>query len=250
MLLRGIGTDAGRGATAVVNAEEDNGFRNAVEFLWLVRCFLHYRHQRDDNSLDWQAQDMAAAAGIGMGTAGDAPPTTDAAYWMRFYFRHARRVERRVMQMMGDSPTDKPRLKLSVLRRERRSEPSQQGFSIERGRIVLDALVTGGSDPAQDPEVVLDVFESMARTGCTLGEEAEQRLLHALPVLSAHLEEGPALWQHLQRILTGRHAGDALRTMHVLGRAGASDPGVSRDRCFGGSAMRITATPSMSTPLC
>ncbi|MEO6910668.1 MAG: HD domain-containing protein, partial [Edaphobacter sp.] len=44
-----------------------------------------------------------------------------------------------------------------------------------------------------------------------------QRLLHALPVLSAHLEEGPALWQHLQRILTGPHAGDALRTMHVLG---------------------------------
>src|SRR6185312_10606197 len=39
----------------------------------------------------------------------------------------------------------------------------------------------------------------------------------ALPVLSAHLEEGPALWQHLQRILTGPHAGDTLRTMHVLG---------------------------------
>ncbi len=57
----------------------------------------------------------------------------------------------------------------------------------------------------------------MARTGCTLGEDAEQRLLHALPVLSAHLEEGPALWQHLQKILTGRHAGDALRAMHALG---------------------------------
>jgi [protein-PII] uridylyltransferase len=57
----------------------------------------------------------------------------------------------------------------------------------------------------------------MARTGCTLGEEAEQRLALALPTLSAHLEEGPSLWHHLQRILVGRHAGDTLRTMHVLG---------------------------------
>ncbi len=35
-------------------------FRKAVDFLWLVRCFLHYRHERDDNTLDWQAQDAAA----------------------------------------------------------------------------------------------------------------------------------------------------------------------------------------------
>ena len=43
-----------------LSAEEGNEFRKAVEFLWLVRCFLHYRHERDDNTLDWQAQDAAA----------------------------------------------------------------------------------------------------------------------------------------------------------------------------------------------
>lgn len=219
-LLRGIGSEANRVAAKNGDAEEDGEFRRAVEFLWLVRCFLHYRHERDDNSLDWQAQDVAAAAGIGMD--GEAPEHADAAYWMRFYFRHARRVERRVRQMMEEAPLDKPRLKLLGLRRERRTEPLQQGFRVERGRVVLDALVDDGTgaavhDPAQDPDIVLDLFEFMARTGCTLGEEAEQRLLNALPVLSAHLEEGPALWQHLQRILTGRHAGNTLRTMHVLG---------------------------------
>ena len=35
--------------------------------------------------------------------------------------------------------------------------------------------------------------------------------------LSAHLEEGPALWHGLRTILTGRYAGDALRAMHALG---------------------------------
>jgi [protein-PII] uridylyltransferase len=218
-LLRGMGAETGGRVRGVGNAEEDGEFRKAVEFLWLVRCFLHYRHERDDNSLDWQAQDMAAAAGVGM--AGDAPQNADAAYWMRFYFRHARRIERRVTQMMDDAPLDKPRMKLFGLRRERRTEPLQKGFRTERGRVVLNTLIAdaGGPvhDPAQDPDIVLEVFETMARTGSTLGEEAELRLLHALPVLSAHLEEGPALWQRLQKILTGRHAGDVLRTMHVLG---------------------------------
>ncbi len=52
---------------------------------------------------------------------GGAPQNIDAAYWMRFYFRHARRVERRVSQMMEEAPLDKPRLKLLSLRRERRT---------------------------------------------------------------------------------------------------------------------------------
>ena len=50
----------------VVSAEESNEFRKAVEFLWLVRCFLHYRHERDDNTLDWQAQDAAAETMVGL----------------------------------------------------------------------------------------------------------------------------------------------------------------------------------------
>jgi [protein-PII] uridylyltransferase len=36
-------------------------------------------------------------------------------------------------------------------------------------------------------------------------------------VLSAHLEEGPALWHHLQGIMTQPCAGKALRAMHALG---------------------------------
>ncbi len=36
-------------------------------------------------------------------------------------------------------------------------------------------------------------------------------------MLSATLEDGPGLWQHLQAILTGAFAGRALRAMHALG---------------------------------
>jgi [protein-PII] uridylyltransferase len=196
-------------------AEDRDEFHKSVEFLWLVRCFVHYRHERDDNTLDWQAQDAAAEGMIGL--TGRRPENPDAAYWMRFYFRHARSVARRVMQMMEEVPERKEPLRLLRLRRRREPEVRLEGFRVERGMVVLDEAPAGRHDPAQDPDVVLQVFATMAKTGCMLGRDAEERLLQALPVLSAHLEEGPALWHRLQEILNERYAGAALRTMHALG---------------------------------
>jgi [protein-PII] uridylyltransferase len=217
--LRGVGAEKdGLVGVSANGTETANGneFRKAVAFLWLVRCFLHYRHERDDNTLDWQAQDAAAEAAVGL--VGRRPKKADAAYWMRVYFRHARSVERRVTQILEEAPAAKGSAKLLSLKRDRKAEAEQHGFRVERGRVVLDSAKAGGhGDPAQDPDVVLKVFEAMARTGCTLGGEAEERLSDALPVLSAHLEEGPALWHHLQGVLTGPYAGDTLRAMHALG---------------------------------
>ncbi len=211
--LQGLGSQEKTNGDAG-DAEGDE-FRQAVEFLRLVRCFLHYQHERDDNTLAWQAQDAAAEAEIGL--VGRRPKKVDAAYWMRSYFRHARSAARRVVRMMEESPVGKAPSKLLRLKRERKAEVQQQGFRVERGRIVLDAIAAGGEDPAKDPDVVLQVFTAMAQTACTLGREAEERLSQALPLLSAHLEEGPTLWRQLQGILTGRHAGMALRAMHALG---------------------------------
>jgi [protein-PII] uridylyltransferase len=203
------------GVSATVLAEDDHEFRKAVEFLWLVRCFLHYRHERDDNTLDWQAQDAAAETMAGL--IGRKPKKADAAYWMRVYFRHARSVERRVSQVMDEVPAGKAASKLLGLKRERKAEAQQQGFRVERGRVMLETVGEFGHEPAQDPDVVLQVFQAMGQTGCRLGRDAEERLSEGLPLLSAHLEEGPALWHHLGAILTGFYAGDALRSMHALG---------------------------------
>jgi len=200
------------GNTAVTSAADGDEFRKAVDFLWLVRCFLHYRHERDDNTLDWQAQDAAAEDAVGL--KGRRPKKADAAYWMRIYFRHARSVERRVTQMLDEVPAPS---KLLGLKRERKIEVVQHGFRLERGRLMLQAAAEFGHDPAEDPDVVLQVFAAMSKTGVTLGRDAEERLAEGLPLLSAQLEEGPALWHHLQGILTGIHAGDTLRSMHALG---------------------------------
>ena len=84
------------------------------------------------------------------------------------------------------------------------------------GRLALDGVTEAG-DPAVDPDAVLQLFAAMARTGCGLERGSEQRISQGLPLLSAHLEEGPSLWRHMQEILEGFFAGKALRMMHTLG---------------------------------
>ncbi len=199
-----------------------NDFAQAEKFLYAVRCFLHYRAGRDDNTLDWRAQDEAAARHIGK-TAHSSRPI-DAAFWMRLYFRHARSIDRRVAQALDEVPRGRPTLYEKL--RQRTGKLADSMFAIRRSRIVLNepgsAIQKRGApltlhDPAGDPEVVLRIFETMASMGCKLSRETEDRLEPALPMLSSHLEEGPALWNHLRTILTAPYAAASLRSMHALG---------------------------------
>ncbi len=179
-------------------------FKEARAFLLTVRVFLHLRHGRDDNTLDWQSQDEAAA----LLQPGVTSATQDAAYWMRLYFRQARVVERAVAQSIDEAaPTKSSRLFAAL-----RSAPQLQGYELNQNRITFN-------DPKapEDPDIALALFATMARTGATLARTAEAALEQAIPRLSANLEDGPKLWKQLEAILTEPHAGAALRTMHALG---------------------------------
>jgi [protein-PII] uridylyltransferase len=228
--MKALASAGGRGAAEASDmsglaAGEQEEFAEAVEFLFVVRCFLHYRYDRDDNTLDWQAQDAAAKQRIGLYRRQGAAdgPGVDAAYWMRLYFRHARSVERRLMQVLEVVPTKQRTGRWSLPGRSvfsktrRQPEPAAMGFRVEGGRAILNAAGGVDGDPAGDPQVVLQLFAAMARTGCVLDRGSEERMSNALPLLSNNLEEGPVLWRHLREILLGMHAGKALRAMHALG---------------------------------
>jgi [protein-PII] uridylyltransferase len=135
---------------------------------------------------------------------------------MRAYFRHARVVQRRLLREFEQAG-----LTLEPDRAPRRVKiDAQAGLRWTDGRLELEAAgssANGGIDPAHEPESVLAGFAAVARTGARLSRASEERIAAAIPLLSANLEEGPALWRSLSAVLTGERAGTALRTMHTLG---------------------------------
>ncbi len=178
---------------------------SAVDFLMSARCFLHFRHGRDDNTLSWEAQDAAAARRIG---ASDAEELS-AADWMRIYFGHARAVQRTVTQLLEEIPEAWSALYRQV--QSWRSRLTTSDFSVVDGLIFLQQ-----PSALQDPEVLLRLFHFMAVHGLKLSATTEYRIEQALPALASMPPRGAELWLYLQETLLQPHAADALRAMHSL----------------------------------
>jgi [protein-PII] uridylyltransferase len=183
-----------------------NERESAFDFLAAARCFLHYRNKRDDNTLDWQAQDEAAAQSIGLETRGSADP----AYWMRTYYRHARAIYRRAALLVDDLPPAR-RSFYKQFRRKRTPIPGTD-FFLDQGRLELSDSATG-----IDGDAILRIFGIIALHGYKLSQSAEDRIAENLPVLAVQMPEGPFLWNCLREVLLGPFAAHALRTMHALG---------------------------------
>jgi [protein-PII] uridylyltransferase len=179
---------------------------SAYDFLSAVRCFLHYRSGRDDNTLDWHAQDEAASRSIGLETRG----TSDPAYWMRTWYRQARTVYRRAVLLLDAVPP--PRRSFYKQFRRKRTPVPGTDFFLENGRLDLaeGAVIN-------DADSILQIFGLMAKQGHRLSHVAEDRISDALPILAVQMPEGPFLWNSLREVLLGPWAAHALRTMHALG---------------------------------
>jgi [protein-PII] uridylyltransferase len=184
-------------------------FDPALEFLMSVRCFLHFRHGRDDNMLTWEAQDEAAARKIGVPDAESVSP----ADWMRVYFGHARAINRIALQLLEEIPAARSSLYRQF--QNWRSRLSNSDFS------VVDSLIFLQQPAAlRDPELLLRMFDFMAHHGLRLSTTTEYRIEQVLPSLAATPPRGAELWRYVQAILIEPHAADALRAMqslHLLG---------------------------------
>ena len=180
-------------------------FDAALDFQMSVRCFLHFRYGRHDNTLSWDAQEEAAARKIG------APETeiTSAADWMRIYFGHVRGVHRVCTQLLEEIPAA-----WSSLYRQfqgwRTKIPSAD-FSVVDGLIFLQQPTA-----LQDPEKLLGLFHFMAEHGLKLSTTTEYKVEQALPALASTPPRGGELWLYLQETLLQPNAADALRAMNAL----------------------------------
>jgi len=181
----------------------------ALDFLMSARCFLHFRHGRDDNTLSWEAQDEAAARKVGATIGADSAEELSAADWMRIYFGHARAVQRTVTQLLEEIPEAWSALYRQV--QSWRSRLTTADFSVVDGLIFLQQ-----PSALQDPEVLLRLFHFMAHHGLKLSATTEYRIEQALPALASMPPRGAELWLYLQETLLQPHAADALRAMHSL----------------------------------
>jgi [protein-PII] uridylyltransferase len=180
-------------------------FEAALEFLMSVRCFLHLRHGRDDNTLAWSEQDEAAERTIGVPDA-DSLATPD---WMRIYYGHARLVHRVAAQLLEEFPAARPSLYRQF--QNLRSRLSNAEFAVVDGRIFLQR-----EESLKDPELPLRMFRFMARHGLSLSSATEHQMEEILPSLAKDPPTGVAAWHYLQEILLAPHAAEALRVMHSL----------------------------------
>jgi [protein-PII] uridylyltransferase len=181
-------------------------FASALDYLISVRCFLHYRHGRDDNTLTWEAQADAAKSRVG--NSGTNELSTEE--WMRVYFRHARSIQRVAIQLLAEIPASR-----SSLYREFqnwRSRLSNSNFSVVNGFILLQQ--PGG---AKDPDLLLSMFQFMADHGLKLGTATEQRIEQASATLAGRIPKAGNFWKRFREVLLGPYAADALRAMHFLG---------------------------------
>ena len=190
---------------SVLSPQVRKQFEPALDFLFAIRCFLHFRHGRDDNTLTWEAQDEAAAARIGTPDSGP----LSAADWMRVYFSHARSVHRVATQLLEEIPAAWSSLYRQF--QSWRSRLSNADFSVVDGLIFLQQ-----PSSVQDPERLLNTFHFMAHHGLKLSTTTEHRIEQVLPSLAATPPRGAELWLYLSQILIEPHAADALRAMHSL----------------------------------
>ena len=206
------GTDSSRLATADPAPELQQAFR----YLARLRYFLHQRSGRDNNVLTFEAQDAMA----------EEREEPDAARWMREYFRHSRAIYRAAARALEANEAQASGLFAQF--RDWRSRLSNSDFSVHRDRVHFRS-------PQQleaDPELVLRLFEFMARHDIRPSFEAEQRIEQHLPRLREYFAEPHAIWPTLSRILSLPYAPSAVRAMHESSLLSAIFPELDGIECL------------------
>lgn len=175
----------------------------ARRFVYQARTYLHYRSGRDNNVLNFDAQEELAEQPF----SSQAGPEV----WMRDYYRYVRSISRACMRSM-DAVESRNTSLLSGFR-DWRTRLSNSDFTVSRDRIYLKAPLA----LERDPDLVLRLFQFVARHGLPLALETERRVQEHLPQLANHIARMQPLWPALRELLALPHVAMALRAMEDAG---------------------------------
>lgn len=192
-----------------------------IRFLYTLRCYLHFTAGRDQNVLQFDAQEDIVTQPFIAGPGTPEPPSHEKAIgnFMRSYFLTARRVHRAARQAIDVGESLVPSGLFSQFR-DWRTRLSTSEISVSKERLLL----RNPQMLESDPDLALRVILFTARHGLLPAPDTERRIARALPVFEAYFAEPRPLWNHLREIFSLPHAMLALRAMHETGLLGAIIP--------------------------
>lgn len=172
-------------------------------FMASARCFLHFRAGRDNNLLNFEAQDELTAAPFS--------PWSDPAEWMRAYYRHASHILRNSLFDLETGEAQDRSMMANF--RDWRSRFSNSDFTVSRDLVFLRKP----QDLDSDPDLALRLFHFVARHGVPLARRTEQRLISHLLTWSHHFGKNPPQAEFWREFLDQAHTPEALRVMRSTG---------------------------------
>jgi [protein-PII] uridylyltransferase len=181
-----------------------------TRFVHSLRCFLHYQTRRDQNLLNFDAQEAL--------TTQPHVSFREPADLMREYFRNARVIYNEARRALDLNERGESSLVTQF--RDWRSRLSNSEFTVSNERIYVrsPAQLTG------DPAIILRLLEFVARHGIPLATDTERRVEQAADPFAAYCGRAQPLWPSLHSILSLPHAAAALRVMHDTGLLQAMFP--------------------------
>jgi [protein-PII] uridylyltransferase len=205
----------------VFSRAEMNIFRKAEDFLWAVRCHLHFVTRRADDRLFFEVQrEIAELLGYQ-----EHPGLSPVERFMKHYFLVAKNVGdlTRIFCATLEEAHAKPsplldRVLGRVVRRRTRAVPGNPQFVIDHERLTY----ASESIFEKDPVDLIRIFHVADKSGIDFHPDALKLITRSLHFVDAKLrEDGEANRLFLEILTSKNHAETVLRAMNetgVLGR--------------------------------
>lgn len=204
-------------AVGLFRPEEYDTFRTAEEFLWAVRCHLHYIAGRAMDQLTFDLQ-VEVAQRMGYRDAGGRRAVE---IFMQEYFRHATRVGELTRIFLTELEARHAKPEASLLGIFKRKKQVKKGFTLVQGRIDVASPTAFLADKLN----LLRVFEEALRTGYLLHPNVMRLIAANLDLVDDDMRDDPEAVRIFNDLLL-KHGNPerALRRMNELGVLGAFIP--------------------------
>ncbi|HET6376789.1 MAG TPA: [protein-PII] uridylyltransferase [Methylocella sp.] len=209
----------------VFSRSEYQLFRRCEEFLWRVRCHLHFITGRAEERLSFDLQRRIADR-LGYKARGG---LANVERFMKHYFLIAKDVGdlTAIVCSALEEKQAKPFARLDRFRPWRRAKPALENgdFIIENGRVT----VTGPEVFARDPVNIIRLFWVADRNGLAIHPAATRHVTRSLKLIDAALRANPEANRLFLDIMTSRNEPEiVLRRMNETGVLGRFIPEFGR----------------------